>query len=282
MKDVFDVDHVVFEVGREVLRKLHRLGMLLTGDPTWYYHCGIATLPVQMAVKYRIPLIVWGEHGYTYRGGMYSLNDMAEMTAKYRLEHTQRGFDWTDFVEETEGLEERDLLWAKYPTDEELDDVGVRGIYLNFFLPWEQHAHARLMTELYDWEPARQPFDRTYRTIGGLDDYHEIGIHDYMKFVKFGYGRCTDDACLDIRSGLLDREEAVELVRKHDHVKPSDVPQWLEFVGWSEEEFDRVADRFRDPRVWAVEDGHWVKDDIWGGRSAYGAVHTPLPEPAAR
>jgi len=276
MKDCFDADHIVFEVNTDVLRKLHRLGMTRTGDPTWYYHCGIATFPVQVAVKYKIPLIIWGEHGFTYRGGMFSLNDMAEMTAKYRLEHTQRGFDWSDFVEETEGLTERDLLWATYPTDEELDTVGVRGIYINFFLPWEQYSHTKLMQELYGWEPARQPFDRTYRMIGGLDDYHEIGIHDYMKFVKFGYGRCTDDACLDIRSGHMTREQAVELVRKHDHVKPSDTQKWLDFVGWTEEQLDEAADAFRDSRVWRIEDGQWVKDDLWGGSSAYGPARSAV------
>ena len=93
-----------------------------------------------------------------------------------------------------------------------------------------------------------------------------------MKFVKFGYGRATDHCCKDVRAGLMTREQAIELVRQMDHVKPKDLQRWLAYVGWSEEEFDRVADGFRDRRVWRIKDGRWYKDDLWGGESAYGPV----------
>ena len=69
----------------------------------------------------------------------------------------------------------------------------------------------------------------------------------------------------------MTRDRGVEMVRKYDHVKPRrDLERWLGYVGMTEDEFDRVCDTFRDPRVWRVEDGQWVKDDIWGGSSAYG------------
>ena len=96
-----------------------------------------------------------------------------------------------------------------------------------------------------------------------LDDMHENGVHDYLKFIKFGYGRCTDHASKDIRSGEMSREEAVELVRRHDSVKPKDLERWLDYVGMTEDEFDRIADTFRDPRVWAFRDGEWAKSNLW-------------------
>jgi hypothetical protein len=92
---------------------------------------------------------------------------------------------------------------------------------------------------------------------------HENGVHDYLKYVKFGYGRCTDHACKDIRAGLMTREKGMELVRAMDPVKSSDLKRWLEYVGMSEDEFDALADTFRDPRVWRREAGQWVKDNPW-------------------
>jgi len=103
---------------------------------------------------------------------------------------------------------------------------------------------------------------------------HDIGIHDYLKFIKFGYGRGSDHSCHDIREGSLTRDEGIEMVRKYDHVKPrKDLARWLDYVGMCESEFDQTADTFRDPRVWFIEDDQWVKENIWGGRSAYGPVH---------
>jgi hypothetical protein len=120
------------------------------------------------------------------------------------------------------------------------------------------------MSEQYGFECARRPFERTYRTISNLDDMHENGIHDYLKYVKFGYGRASDHVSKDIRQGLMTREEGIEVVRKYDSVKPRrDLDRWLEYVGMTEEEFDQTADGFRDSRVWTREGGEWTKENIW-------------------
>ena len=173
-----------------------------------------------------------------------------------------------------EGLAEKDLQWARYPSDEELDEIGVRGIYLSNFAPWDANEHVKLVIEKYGWIPARQPFERTYRMFSNLDDMHENGIHDYLKFIKIGYGRGTDHACKDIRSGLMTRGQGIEMVRKYDHVKPHrDLSRWLEYVNMGEAEFDSICDGFRNDHVWRIENGQWVKDNIWGEPSAYGRVH---------
>lgn len=110
--------------------------------------------------------------------------------------------------------------------------------------------------------------------ISNLDDMHENGIHDYLKFIKFGYGRATDHVCKDIRLGLMTREAGIEMVRKYDHVKPRrDLERWLKYVDMTEAEFDRVCDTFRDPNVWRIENGQWVKENVWGGASSYGPVY---------
>jgi N-acetyl sugar amidotransferase len=264
MRERFGVDHIFYSPSVPMLKKINRLCFRMMGDMNWHAHCGIFTYPVQIAVKHKIPLIVWGEHGFLDLAGMYSLNDRIEMTAKFRLEHAQRGYDWHDMIEETEGLTEQDLLWAKYPTDDELADVGVRGIYLGNYVNWDANNQTELMKE-FGFEENPEPFERTYRRMSNLDDMHENGAHDYLKYVKFGYGRGTDHACKDIRSGKMTREEGIEMVRKYDHVKPmKDLSRWLEYVGMSEQEFDATADMFRDPRVWVKdEDGQWVKDNIW-------------------
>jgi N-acetyl sugar amidotransferase len=264
MREVFDCDHIIVKPSVKTLIKMNRLCFKMMGDMNWHGHNGIMTVPIQVAVRYKVPLLIWGEHGFMDLGGMFSYNDFVEFTAKTRLEHHLRGYDWDDMIEESEGLREQDLLWAQYPDDEQIDEIGVRGVYLSNFHRWEANEHGPLMEKLYGWEPAPEPFDRTYRRMSNLDDMHENGIHDYLKYVKFGYGRGTDHACKDIRAGRMTREVGIEMVRKYDHVKSRDLARWLDYVGMTEEEFDRIADGFRDPRVWKKDAaGAWVKENIW-------------------
>jgi hypothetical protein len=120
------------------------------------------------------------------------------------------------------------------------------------------------MIDKYGFKPSPVAFDRTYRRMSNLDDMHENGIHDYLKYIKFGYGRATDHVSKDIRDGKMTREEGIEIVREMDHRKPSDLKRWLEYVDMTEEEFDRIADTFRDPRVWSRDEkGTWIKANIW-------------------
>ena len=285
MREVFDCDHIIVRPSVETLVKMNRLGLKVQGDMNWHAHCGIMTVPIQMAVRHRVPLMLWGEHGFMDLAGMYSYSDFVEFTAKFRKEHVLRGFDWHDFTDDgleklghgeiKEGLRPKDLLWAQYPSDDEIDDVGVRGIYLANFVDWDGNYNAKLMMEKYDWRASDREFERTYRKTSNLDDMHENGVHDYLKFVKFGYGRASDHATKDIRTGKMTRDEGIVEVRKRDHIKSSDLARWLSYVGMTEEEFDRICDTFRDPRAWRIEDGQWVKDNIWGEPSAYGPVNLP-------
>lgn len=276
MREVFPFDHIVFRPSQDALIRLNRAGFTKTGDMNWHCHAGIFTYPMQIAIKYKIPLVFWGDHGFTEHGGMYTHNDFFEFTAKDRYENGLHGYDWFDF-EGVEGLTKKDLQFLMYPDDAAIMDVGLRGIYLSNYFPFDGAVNAEIARDQYGWLEAQQSFDRTYRRVSNVDDMHENGVHDYMKFIKLGYGRASDHAQYDIRAGRMTREEGIAMVRKYDHVKPSDIVRWLSHTGMTEDEFDAIADTFRNHRVWSIQDGQWVKENIWGGTSSYGPVKG-LPE----
>lgn len=275
MRHVFDADHMVFGPSVEVLKRLNRLCFRKMGDMNWHAHCGIMTYPIQVAVKFDIPLIIWGETAWDI-SGMFDPDDYVEFSARVRHEHALRGFEWSDMLDDPEEpLREKDLLWARYPSDADILKTGVRGIYIGNFFPWDPNQHTRLVQERYGWKMADKPFERTYRQMSNLDDRYENGVHDLLKFIKFGYGRASDHASKDIRAGYLTREEGIEIVRRMDSVVSSDLQHWLDYVGMTEQAFWETADTFRSPRVWWIEDGQWWKENIWGEPSAYGPVHLP-------
>ena len=269
MRHHFDADHIVWGPSVEVLKKLNKITFQMMGDMNWQNHCGIMSAPIQIAVKFNIPLIIWGETNWDI-SGMYSPDDFVEFSARVRHEHDLRGYEWYDMT--SHGLREKDMLWAKYPEDEDILEVGVRGLYIGNFFKWDPNRQTKIILNEYDWRQSEKPFERTYRRMSNLDDRYENGIHDLMKFVKFGYGRASDHASKDIRTGYMSREEGIEMVKKYDSVVSSDLDYWLEYVEMTKDDFWKIADGFRDPRVWWIKNGEWHKDNIWGDPSSYGEV----------
>ena len=273
LKNKFDIDHIMWSPSVDVLKKLNRLAFRKIGDMNWHDHCGIVTVPIIMAVKFKIPLIIWGETEWDI-AGIYGPEDVVEFSNRSRHENSLRGYEWYDFIKNNEEkLTEKDFAWAKYPSDEEILSVGVRGIYIGNFFKWDGKCNAELMKEKYDWRASKKPFERTYRNFSNLDNRYSNGVSDLLKFVKFGYGRCTDHASKDIRNKHINRDKGIELVKKHDHVVSSDLEHWLEYVNMSKQSFWETADKFRDPRVWTIKNKQWYKDNIWGEESAYGDVY---------
>jgi imidazole glycerol phosphate synthase subunit HisF len=261
MKEVFDCDHIIVQPAVNTLKKLNRLAFKIMGDMNWHAHVGIMSAPVTVAAQHGIPLVFYGEHGYLDLCGQFSMDDFPEISFRDRLEHFARGYEWNYFVGR-EGLTSADMIPWKYPDDKTLFDLDLRGIFLGNYVYWEANEHTKMVVERYGFEVNDTPFDRTYRTMSNLDDMHENGVHDYLKYIKFGYGRATDHTCKDIRAGLMTREKAIELINRYDPVKPGDLRRWLDYTGMTEDEFDRIADTFRDPRVWRQEKGQWVRDGL--------------------
>ena len=281
MKKKFDVDHIMWSPGEEVLKKINRITFKRIGDMNWHDHCGIFTAPIIVAVKFNIPLIIWGETEWDI-AGIFGPEDFVEFSNRDRHENSLRGYEWYDFINDKDDyLTEKDFGWAKYPSDEEILSVGVRGIYIGNFFKWDGNYNAKLAKEKYDWKESQTPFERTYRLISNLDNRYSNGVSDLLKFVKFGYGRASDHVSKDIRNKHMSRDEGIKLVKKHDHIVSKDLFYWLDYVEMKEEEFWKIADKFRDPRVWHIKNNQWYKFDITGDFSAYGDVYLNKDEKEA-
>ena len=179
---------------------------------------------------------------------MFSLNDRVEMTAKFRLEHAQRGYDWHDMVEETEGLTPQDLLWARYPSDEELADVGVRGIYLGNYVDWEANAQ----TDADEASGAsRSRRSRSSAPTGACrtsTTCTRTASTTTSSTSSSATAAAPTTRARTSAPGKMTRDEAIEMVERYDHVKPrKDLERWLEYVGMTEEEFDAIADTLPRP-----------------------------------
>lgn len=249
------------------------------GDVTWHYHAGIMTFPIQAAVQYDIPLIVWGEEGFSELVGMHNLDDFVEFTKKKRQEHMMRGFEPEDLIEDPDcSLTRYDLAPFFYPSDEDIERVGVRGIYLSNYVPWNAREQAEFVIKELGFESARSR-DRTFNIYGKTDDIHANGLHDYLKYLKFGYGRATDDAANEIRHGRMSRDQGIDMVLRYDAVRPRDMDIFLRNSGMSEAELLALVESMRDPAIWERgSDGVWrTMDNAGNHRNDPGVAEARLP-----
>jgi len=258
------VDHVAFSPNPEVRRKLNRIGLTQVGDISWPEHVGIFTIPVRAAVQFSVPLIVWGENSQNEYGGPAAASENNTLTRRWLEEFGGLlGLRVTDLVG-MEGIEQRHLIPYTYPTDAELERVGVTGIFLGYYLPWDGYANA-LLAQAHGFSTWHAAVEGSIVNYENLDN-HQTGIHDYFKFLKFGFGRATDIACLHIRRGRITREDGIDLVRRHDGKFPwtylgKSLEDILRPLGVSVDEFVRICDRFTNKKLFMTDArGNLVKD----------------------
>jgi hypothetical protein len=221
----FDCDLITLSVNPDTLKKITRATLRKIGSIYWHCIAGQTVFPVQIAVKFKIPLIIWGVHQGIDQVGMFSHLDEVEMTRKYRKEHDLMGYEAEDLIDEFDEITEDDVKPFCYPDDKELEQVGVRGIYLNNYIRWDSKAQHEKMIELYGYETCEQT--RTFDTYNDVDCWNYSDVHDFIKFLKHGYGKVTDHATREIRLKRITREQGLKLVEKYICKEPRNLELFL-------------------------------------------------------
>jgi len=258
------VDYVEFSPNPIVRAKLNRIGLTEVGDISWPEHVGIFTIPVRAAVQFNVPLIVWGENSQNEYGGPAAASENNVLTRRWLEEFGGLlGMRVSDLTE-TYGIEQKRLLPYQYPSDEELQRVGVTGIFLGHYLPWDGLSNA-LIAQANGLTTFDTLVEGSMVNYENLDNY-QTGIHDYFKFLKFGFSRATDIACLHVRRERITRQDALEIVRARDGKFPwtylgKPLKDILQPLDMSTDEFVKVCDRFTNKKIFKRDaSGVLIKD----------------------
>lgn len=258
------VDTIEFTTNRVIRRKLNKIGLTMVGDISWPEHVGIFTIPVRVAVQYQVPLIIWGENSQHEYGGPASAAENNCLDRRWLEEFGGLlGLRVTDLVG-MEGIESRHLIPFTYPTEEELTRAQVTGLFLGYYMPWDGLSNA-LIAQGNGFTCYPNAVEGSMVNYENLDN-HQTGIHDYFKFLKFGFGRATDLACLHVRRGRLTRKDALAIVRKQDGLFPwtylgKSLEEILAPLDMPVDEFIKICDRFTNKKLFVTDSrGNLVKD----------------------
>jgi hypothetical protein len=254
------VDYIEFTPNPAVRKKMNRIGLRQVGDISWPEHVSIFTIPVRIAIQMKISLLIWGECPQNEYGGPENACVNNVQDRRWLEEFGGLlGLRVSDLIG-VDGLRERDLVPYTYPNEDDLKDCGVMGVYFGYYFPWDGYSNA-LVSQAYGFSTLSTVVEGSIVNYENLDNY-QTGIHDYFKFLKFGFSRATDIACLHIRRGRLTRSDAIELVGRHDGKFPwtylgKPIEEILEHIDMSLDEFVKICDQFTNKKLF-LTDAHGV------------------------
>jgi N-acetyl sugar amidotransferase len=243
----FNVDHMMFTPNRSLVNRLARTSLAMIGDACWHCHAGVGAFPLQVAAKFKIPLLIWGE-------------SIAESSGRASYDAPVRKFDREYFTKVsakrfpkemvTADISERDVAPFEVPSVEEIEAVGVFGIHLGDYIFWDDERQTEFVRDTYGWRETE--VEGTYKRYKSAECIMP-GVHDFTNYLKRGYGRATFHASMDVRNGLLTREEGFDLAKQHDAMRPEALDYFLEITGMSEEEFYETMRRHRLAQLGEIE-----------------------------
>jgi len=253
----FNCDILQQNVNPVSVKKIVRTSLREMGSLYWPNLAGQTVFPVQTAVNYKVPLIIWGAHQGVEQVGMFSHEHEAEMTRRYRWDHDLMAREADDLLSIFDTLQEADIWQYRYPADTDLAEIGVRGIYLSNYLRWDPKAQHEQMMASHDYRSAH--FGRTFDRYDHVDCYNFMGLHDELKLYKHGYSKVTDHASREIRHGRITREQGLALVRQHERVPAEHVGLFCEWLGMEEGGLRFMMNEHRNRTFWdEPEPGKWV------------------------
>jgi len=258
------VDHIQFSPKPNIRRKLNRLGLIEVGDISWPEHVGIFTIPFKVAVSFGISLLIYGENSQNEYGGPDNAAKTTVLDRRWLEEFGGLlGMRVSDLAD-AYGISKRDLSAYEYPSASQLFQVSIKGLFLGQFFPWDGFKNFQVARQS-GFEGLTHDVEGSIGNYENLDN-HQVGIHDYFKYLKFGFGRATDIASSHLRRGRMTRNQAINLVNARDGQFPwsylgKHLKDILEPLEISVEQFIEICDRFTNREIFLTDSsGQLVKN----------------------
>ena len=255
----------------QIHRKLARLSFEELGDAFHVFVLGQVYFPIHMALKFNIKLIFYGENGEVEYAGDPKLVDKPfidlfenKSWRKGYLKGTsledlvEYGIENTSYINK-EDINMSELKFYQPPNEKEMLEKGIhKTYYFNYYEDWYPQENYYYCVENTGFQANPERSEGTYSKYSSLDDKMD-GFHYYMRFIKFGLGRCMEDAAHEIRDGHITREEGLALMRRYEGEFPKKYfKDFLEYLQIDEDHFWDVIDSWRSPNLWKKNNNDWV------------------------
>ncbi len=250
------VDHIDYQVNPKVERKFMYQALVRFGATAIPMHLALFNIPLKIAARFDIPLVVWGENSAFEYGSADQEHQGFRLDGPwlrtYGVTHGTTAHDWV-----SDELAVKELTPYFGPTDEELESKGVLAVFLGYYFPWDPEISLDIARR-HGFQVRTEGPKTGYYNYADIDDDF-VSIHHYLKWYKFGFTRTFDNLSLEIRNGRMTRAEAIHILRERgDETPDEDIAKFCDFIGITREHFFKVIEKFRNQDIWIRRDGKWI------------------------
>lgn len=225
------------------------------GDPLLSWMIPVRAALFKIAIKFNIKWIMWGEDGEVEYGGLSQSKNTPIHDLKYELNYLLSKNNPTKYLDT---FSKQELSFWLLPSEKEFQKAGIVNMHMNYFDSWDPYRNYLIAKEHFGLEEKKSRNLGTYTNFAQTDSAL-FDLHCYLMYLKFGFGRCTADACIDIRRGALDRIQAIELVKKFDNAYPEPfVELYLDFFSITKEELNEAFDKHANKNLFEKINDKWV------------------------
>jgi N-acetyl sugar amidotransferase len=248
-------NHIQINPDAEAMRVMNRIGFIEKGFPYYGWLISIQAAVVRLAVNLNIPLLFYGEDGEVEYGGSTESKNRAMYDIEYmRRIYLEGGYEK---VLKKSGLSDAQLYFFQFPTEKELEGKELKITHWSYFESWDPYRNYLIAKEHCGLEEADESNNGTFTNFS-QNDQALYALHTYMMYLKFGFGRATQDAGIEVRRGAMSREQAVNLVNLYDGHYPEEfIETYLEYFEMTLAEFDAVFDKWVNTDLFEKIDGRW-------------------------
>ncbi len=261
MVENLDIDFIKVAVRPSTHRKIRKIALIKTGNPNYAEHRIVFSAVARAALFYNVPLVVWGEDIATEFGG--NIDKTSEEGSAEELINNDlfREMGFEDLIGDE--INKNELFFYEHPKKEELKKANIKSIYLGYYHWWDGTKNYEIAKKYGFTARKNGPLSGNYLDYDNIDE-RLCEIHIWLKFIKLGFWRPTDQCCYKIWNGYMKREEAVSIVNKLQYEFPKEYFQdFLDFHDISEDEFWEITEKWRNKEIWHKVNNEWrLKNEL--------------------
>lgn len=254
------VDHIDYQINPRVERKFMLQALIRYGSTAIPMHLAIFNIPLKIAARFDIPLVIWGENSaFEYGSAEETHTGFALDETWLRTYGVTHGTTAQDWISDT--LTEKELTPYCGPSAAQLESKGILAVFLGYYFEWDPETSLKVAQAHGFQADPRGPRTGFYDFADIDDDF--ISIHHWLKWYKFGFTRLFDNLSVEIRNGRITRDEAIEIIQQRgDQTPHADIARFCEFVEISIAYFYEVIESHRNLDIWEKHDGVWMIRDF--------------------
>lgn len=248
-------EHIHISPNTEAMRKMNKLGFIEKGSPYYGWLVSIFTSVMRTALNNKIDLVFYGEDGEVEYGGSTQNKDNPFFDVKFTVKHYFEG-DHKKICEMSNLS--KDELYSFTFDEKELSENDLKLTHYGYFEPWDSYKNYLFAKQKYPFQESEKANVGTFTNFA-QNDQAFFALHTYLMYLKFGFGRATQDAGIEIRRGAMTRDQAKNLVKLYDNQYPKEFERlYLDYYQMDIDEFDKILDKHVNKNLFEKKKGRWM------------------------